>query len=102
MSDMSWQPIETAPHMKAILIHYQREFNGKTFDTIIKGIYYDKFAIESMDEEAEYDEETDEYYVPEGWYEMIDNWDEYASSKLYPEHKPTHWMPLPALPKEDL
>lgn len=46
----------------------------------------------------EYDEETDNYYLLEGWYEVIYNWDEYSSITI--EDFVTHWMPLPEPPKE--
>ena len=47
---------------------------------------------------AEYDEETDEYYYPEGWWECLFNWDEYSSVAI--EDFVTHWMPLPEPPKD--
>ena len=47
----------------------------------------------------DYDEEEDEYYLKEGWYEVIKNWDEYSSIVI--EDFVTYWMPLPELPKED-
>lgn len=43
---------------------------------------------------CEYDEETDEYYLKEGWYEVIHNWDEYGSVVI--GDFVTHWMPLPS------
>ncbi len=46
---------------------------------------------------AEYDEETDTYYDPEGWYEQIDNWGDYSAVAVC-EGDVTHWMPLPELP----
>ena len=46
---------------------------------------------------CEYDEETDEYYLKEGWYEVIRNWDEYGSVVI--GDFVTHWMPLPEPPE---
>lgn len=46
---------------------------------------------------GEYDEELDCYFDPEGWYEKIDNWDDYSAIAV---HEPvTHWMLLPAAPQ---
>ena len=46
----------------------------------------------------EYDEEIDDYYVNEGWYERIYNWDDYNAVGI--GDFVTHWMPLPEPPKE--
>ena len=43
---------------------------------------------------CEYSEEDDEYYLCEGWYEVIKNWDDYNSVVV--EDFVTHWMPLPS------
>ena len=43
---------------------------------------------------CEYSEEDDEYYLCEGWYEVIKNWDDYNSVAV--EDFVTHWMPLPS------
>ena len=48
--------------------------------------------------DCEYSEEDDEYYLCEGWYEVIKNWGDYNSVAV--EDFVTHWMPLPILPKE--
>lgn len=46
-----------------------------------------------------YDEVADQYYYPAGWWELVDNWDEYAFVKVV-EGEITHWMPLPELPHD--
>lgn len=45
----------------------------------------------------DYSEEDDEYYLKEGWYEVIHNWDEYGSVVI--GDFVTHWMPLSNLPE---
>jgi hypothetical protein len=55
-------------------------------------------VADTDDQQSEYDEATDEFYVPEGWYEKINNWDDY-SSVFVREGTITHWMPLPASPE---
>ena len=47
--------------------------------------------------DCEYSEEDDEYYLREGWYEVVKNWDDYNSVAV--EDLVTHWMPLPEPPK---
>lgn len=100
---MEWQTIDSAPKNKAILIFYKNCMgNGRT----IKAIYFPKFTSECADDYAtgeweEYDEQTGTSYVPEGWYECIDNWDELANVALEPYNVPSHWMPLPEPPKAD-
>ena len=46
---------------------------------------------------VEHDEESDSFYLTAGWYELIDNWEEYTSIAVV-EGEVTHWMPLPAAP----
>jgi hypothetical protein len=47
----------------------------------------------------DYCEEDDEYYLKEGWYEIIHNWDEYGSVVI--EDFVTHWMPRPEPAEEE-
>lgn len=91
-----WQPIETAPKVIPILIHYTNSCgNGRT----VKAYYIEKFTEESSDDSDnyEYNEADDTYYIVPGWYEMIDNWDDYSSVAI--QYDPTYWMPLPEPPK---
>lgn len=93
----TWQLIETAPKSTTILVFYKNCFgNGR----IVKARYVEKDTEESDGEysdNAEYNEEKDMYFTPEGWYELIDNWPDYSSCHIH-EGEPTHWMPLPEFP----
>lgn len=46
----------------------------------------------------DYIDEEDEYFVKEGWYERIHNWDDYCAVGI--EDFVTHWMPLPEQTEE--
>lgn len=46
---------------------------------------------------VEYSEQEDAYYIRQGWYELIDNWDEYGRIAVH-EGVITHWQELPAAP----
>jgi hypothetical protein len=45
---------------------------------------------------GEYDEASDTYYDPEGWYEKIDNAADYSA--MFVSEVVTHWMHLPKPP----
>lgn len=69
---------------------------------VCDAFHAEKFSISSEygDELAcEYNPEKDEYFLEEGWYEVIKNWDDYSSIVI--QDRVTHWMPLPELPEED-
>jgi hypothetical protein len=60
-----------------------------------------KFEEASPDQDyAEYDDASDTYYSPQGWYEQIDNWPDYSAVAVC-EGDVTHWMPMPPLPGAD-
>ena len=67
---------------------------------VCDGFHTEKYSTPTQfyeDIDADYDEETDEYYFPEGWWEVIKNWDDYSCVAI--EDTITHWMPLPEPPK---
>jgi len=39
-----------------------------------------------------------EYYLKEGWYELIDNWGDYSSVAIV-EGKVDYWLPIPPAPE---
>ena len=46
---------------------------------------------------SEYDESSDEFFLKEGWYECIENNEEYGMYWIY-EGEVTHWAPMPLGP----
>lgn len=66
-----------------------------------EAVYFPRWTKEAgydqWDECSEYNEEEDAYYVIEGWYERIHNWDDYAYVVI--EDTVVAWCELPALYK---
>lgn len=60
------------------------------------GKWVEKYSVEDEGEEfdsADYNEENDTYYYPEGWYECIYNWGDY--SDVFISDEVIAWQPLP-------
>ena len=87
--------------MHCLLCCDVKRYDGTHRQYVCDGYYAERFKEEcySADDECvtEYNEETDEYYLHEGWYENINNWDDYSSIGI--ADTVTHWMPLPEAPK---
>lgn len=80
-----WQPIETAPKGRILLVGYtNRAGKWRT----VRGRYYEAETLES--------EMSEDGWAPEGWYEEADN----AEEINFTDEPPTHWMPLPAAPTD--
>lgn len=71
---------------------------GKRY--VCDGYYAKEKSIECAEPDCaiEYDEEADKYYLFEGFYEIVKNWDDFSSVVI--GDFVTHWMPLPAAPEE--
>lgn len=97
-----WIPVtERLPNCgQAVLAYY---LNRQGIRRRIRAEYVTRWTVEAEmfadpdTECVEYSELEDAYYVTEGWYELIDNWDEYARIAVN-EGVVTRWMPLPAAP----
>ena len=57
-----------------------------------------KASFDNWEDCSEYNEDEDEFYVNEGWYERVHNWDEYSYIGI--EDEVLAWMPLPEPYKE--
>jgi hypothetical protein len=81
------------------VLAFYRNKQGKP--RIIRAQWIAQFTVDAepdLDEIGEYNEKNENYYLPEGWWEVIDNWDEYY--RVYvTQGIVTHWRPLPDLPE---
>lgn len=89
-----WHDISTAPRGVEVMVYYT---NCSGRHRIVKAEYVQKHTQEAdmYSDNYEYNEESDNYYTPEGWCELIDNW-----AGLI-EGTPTHWHPLPPPPAQE-
>lgn len=89
-----WQPIETAPKGRKLIVSVP---NGKNHKPItMMGRYWPRGTFEVAEGYEDEDwavEVNGEFYMPEGWYEECEVEDA-------PAHNidPTHWQPLPPPP----
>ena len=83
-----WQPIETAPKTgrKVILFYLNPSARART---VMARWLTDEQAAET---------DADGVGLEGGWYECIDNWDDYTQVAIH-QGEPAYWMPLPAAPQ---
>ena len=97
-AETAWIPVAVlpAPCLKVIATYVNRLGNRRTI--MAKWVPGKTEEAHSLDDEfGEYDEATDTTYAPEGWYEVIDNFDD-CTFVAVSEGVITHWMPLPEAP----
>ena len=84
----AWLPITTAPKTGRKVILFYRNRNNKARTVMARWV---------TDEEAA-ETDVDDVGLEGGWYECIDNWDDYSQVAIH-EGEPSHWMPQPAPPQ---
>lgn len=102
-AERRWVPVDqthTPVSGKHVLLLCEIRPSGKRY--VCDGFYAAQKAIVASGDDdgefsSEYDEATDEYYLLEGWYEVVKNWDEYSSIVI--EDFVIGWQPLPTVPK---
>ena len=94
-----WIPVtpETLPKAEEKVLVMCRTYSGGRY---VCCAFYVPAGMNNEDsdynwdyENLDYFDEQDEFYVREGWYERIHNWDDYGAVGI--EDFVTHWMPLP-------
>ena len=90
----TWQPIETAPKQRKIIVHYLNE--AEKHRTVM-ACYYGEKSLEmhdDYDDVGTWDEESGTLFADAGWYEEHD-----SDNPILPlGGVPTHWMQLPEPP----
>ena len=98
-SQLTWRPVSEKPeHGKTVLATYLNQCGKRRrVRAVYIGQYEEEEDSDDYDRCVEYCEEKDEYYLKEGWYELIDNWDTYSSVAIV-EGTVDYWMPFPPAP----
>ena len=94
-AQLTWRPASELPEEDQIVIATYLNSYGKR--RRVRAVYIRQYEEEAGEDDelcVEYCEEQDEWYFKEGWYELIDNWDDYSSVAIV-EGVVDHWLPMP-------
>jgi len=95
---LTWRPVSEKPEKGQIVIATYLNQCGKR--RRVRAVYVRQYEEEAGEDDelcVEYCEEQDEWYLKEGWYELVDNWDIYSSVAIV-EGVVDYWMPMPPAP----
>lgn len=89
---------DAMPRSGQTVLAFYRNSHGN--GRLIRAMWVAEYTLPAAEYDiGEYDEATDEYYDPQGWYECISNWDEYSHVTVC-EGDVTLWAEMPAHPEE--
>lgn len=93
--EQRWTPVsERLPEDTVIVTVETKTFKHKY---VCEAIWIPRWTwkaeFDNWEDCSEYNEDEDEFYVLEGWYERVHNWDEYSFVGI--EDRVIAWMPLP-------
>ena len=97
-STLEWTPCNKKENLpesgKHVLLSCKTDYGT---EYVCDGFYASKFSIEcgvDCEIDSDYNEENDEFFLPEGYYEVIKNWGDYSSIVI--NDAVLAWQPLPA------
>jgi hypothetical protein len=81
-----------------VLAYYLNDLgNGRTICAIWVPAKSRSENLWDDDDFTEYDKESGDRYWPEGWYEQIENWEDFGWVRVC-EGEVVYWQPLPKWP----
>ena len=100
---MNWISVKDKlpPAEKRVILH---QYVNDIRQVQIYGFYAPKNTIEyEGDDEfgfvADYDEARDKFYIPQGFYELVENWGDLCFLAI--SDRITHWREIPESPKPE-
>ena len=92
-----WIPVTERLPVKKVIARY---INCAGNERKVMACYVPRWTVESTGEEDYYEhhEESDIFYLREGWYEQLDNWGEYSACYIH-EGVVTHFCEIPEGPE---
>ena len=92
----NWIPCAKQPPTSGKHVLLTCEIRPRGTRYVCDGFYAEKLSISGgydCDPGCDYDEDKDEYFIPEGYYEIVKNWDDYSSIVI--NDFVVAWQPLP-------
>jgi hypothetical protein len=94
-AQITWRTASEKPERgETVLATYLNSYGKRRRVRAVYVRQYEEELDYDDDSDYEYNEENDTYYLKEGWYELIDNWDTYSSVAIV-EGVVDHWLPMP-------